>query len=93
MIIHAGTNNLPSDSVHSCVSKMENLAVKAHGKGPVIICRRGGGAEDFRGITRFFKRTEGRALRGDQEEKGENYLKRWDQFITFLMILFRHELI
>ena len=28
VIIHSGTNNLPSDSVESCVSKTENLALK-----------------------------------------------------------------
>ena len=46
----------------------------------------------------ILKRTKGRLapidrhLRGNRK-KGENYLKQWDQFITFLMILLRHDLI
>ena len=32
VIIHSGTNNLPSDSVESCVSKTENLALKIRNK-------------------------------------------------------------
>ena len=32
MIVHSGTNNLPSDSVESCVSKTENLALKIRNK-------------------------------------------------------------
>ena len=32
VIIHSGTNNLPSDSVDSCVSKTENLALKIRNK-------------------------------------------------------------
>ena len=32
VIIHSGTNNLPSDSVESCVSKTENLALKIENK-------------------------------------------------------------
>lgn len=34
-----------------------------------------------------------RLLRGSQVKKAENYLSRWDQLITFLMTLFRHDLI
>ena len=30
--------------------------------------------------------------RGTEKKRGENFLKRWDQFITFLMILFIDEL-
>ena len=32
VIIHSGTNNLPSDSVESCVSKTEDLALKIRNK-------------------------------------------------------------
>ena len=32
VIVHSGTNNLPSDSVDSCVSKTENLALKIRNK-------------------------------------------------------------
>ena len=32
VIVHSGTNNLPSDSVESCVSKTENLALKIRNK-------------------------------------------------------------
>ena len=32
VIIHSGTNNLPSDSVESCLSKTENLALKIGNK-------------------------------------------------------------
>ena len=32
MIIHSGTNNLPSASVESCVSRTENLALKIGNK-------------------------------------------------------------
>ena len=32
VIIHSGTNNLPSDSVESCVSKTENLVLKIRNK-------------------------------------------------------------
>ena len=32
VIVHSGTNNLPSDSVESCVRKTENLALKIRNK-------------------------------------------------------------
>ena len=32
VIIHAGTNNLPSESVDSCVRKIQNLALKTRRK-------------------------------------------------------------
>ena len=32
VIVHSGTNNLPSDSVESCVSKTENLALRIRDK-------------------------------------------------------------
>ena len=63
---------------------------------PSLFVARGGFGE----IT-WFSREErrGSALidsigtKGGPGKKGEHHLKRWDQFITFFMILFTHELI
>ena len=61
--------------------------------GPVIICRPEGGGGFWESHDFQENRDNEQALRGDQERKGKNYLKRWDQFVIFSMTLFRHGLI
>ena len=61
-------------------------------KGPVIICRLRGRRIFWRGGegagSHDFQEKEGdqpllTGTKGEPGKKGENYLKRWDQFITF----------